>query len=147
MARKRLSKIGEGTTKSANPIKEVKKAKKSLQNQKVNKEAKKIVPTKGLLNKHRVANNLGYDKPKTNYQKQVQKVVTEGRLVRGLASPNTSEDIRGVHRSKAETNTTINEVKKKYQKQIRQEKAAGKLGTKLRKLISNLNRHGKRGSK
>jgi len=38
-------------TKSASPIKEVKKAKKSLQNQEVNKGAKKLVATKGLSKK------------------------------------------------------------------------------------------------
>ena len=124
MTRPRVSKIGENPTKSANPIKEVKKAKKSLQNQKVNKGAKKIVATKGLSKKslnivNKYANNLGYDTPKTKYDAQIQRLVKEGRLVGGLASPKTSGDMRGVHRSKAVTNAAVKStmiMEKKHQK-------------------------------
>ena len=47
----KLRKIGEKATKSASPIKEVKKAKKSLQNQEVDSSAKKELPMNAVINK------------------------------------------------------------------------------------------------
>ena len=47
----KLRKIGEKAIKSASPIKEVKKAKKSLQNQKVDSSAKKELPMNAVINK------------------------------------------------------------------------------------------------
>ena len=112
---KKLLKIGEKPSKVSRSakIKEVQiREKKSLKNQKPDLSAKKPVKKR---------TDFGYDKPKTKYDAQIERLVKEGRLVGDLASPKTSGDVRGVHRSKAITKAAVNKVtaKNRYTKSKR----------------------------